>query len=195
MSEQAAQADVPVFDDPAVRTVLYAVIDDRPECSIADAAVMPTVTHHQMLADEIIRDLDAIAAKIAGLERRHPSTANFVRAHANVPIEFLATAAAAVEQTPELEAVRRFDVNEARDTLQFIDAYRPVVDKMLDLGRSLKFTLSARRARLAGKSLQIYAIAQALARDPAGAAISPHIANLRRDLGRRGRPRRPSPRD
>jgi hypothetical protein len=36
-------------------------------------------------------------------------------------------------------------------------------------------------------SLQIYAIAKGVARDPGAAAVASHVSNLRRDLGHRGR--------
>jgi hypothetical protein len=79
----------------------------------------PTITFYKQLADEFMRELDDIAPIIPQLEASHISTANFVRSHLNVPNEFLATAIAAVEQTPALQAVNKLDVLAARDTLQF----------------------------------------------------------------------------
>jgi hypothetical protein len=151
----------------------------------------PSLTAHQLLAAEIMRDLEAVAAKIPYLESPHPSKAAFVRSHGNVPIPFLQTATAAVEQTSELQAVKKLDPAQGHDTLQFAEAFRPVIDHVFALGRRLRFTVASRRARLAFQSLQIYAIAQSMARkDP---NIAAHVANLRRDLGPRGRPRKARP--
>lgn len=147
----------------------------------------PTVTHYQQLADEFSKALDDIAAIIPKLEAQHPATANFVRSHLNVPTEFLATAIAAVEQTPELQGVNKLDVTAARDTLQFIEAFRPVQDKVTAFANSLKFTMASRKASLAADSLQIYSIAKGIARDPGAAAVASLVSNLKRDLGRRGR--------
>lgn len=147
----------------------------------------PTITHYQQLADEFSKALDDIASLIPKLEGTHPATANFVRSHLNVPTEFLATAIAAVEQTPELQSVNKLDVVEARDTLQFIEAFRPVLDKVTAFANSLKFTMASRKASLAADSLQIYSIAKGVARDPGAAAVASHVHNLKRDLGRRGR--------
>ncbi len=147
----------------------------------------PTITHYQQLADDFSKALDQIASIIPKLEITHPATANFVRSHLNVPTEFLATAIAAVEQTPELQGVNKLDVTAARDTLQFIEAFRPVQDKVTAFANSLKFTMASRKANLAADALQIYSIAKGVARDPGAAAVASLVSNLKRDLGRRGR--------
>jgi hypothetical protein len=147
-------------------------------------AQSPTITHYQQLADDFSKALDQIASAIPNLEAIHPATANFVRSHANVPTEFLATALAAVEEIPELRAVNKFDVAATRDAIQFIDAFRPVHDKMLALASSLKFTMSSRKANVAADSLQVYAIAKGLARDPGATTAYSHVQNLKRDLNR-----------
>jgi len=149
----------------------------------------PTVTFYQKLADDFSKALDEIAQIIPKLEITHPATANFVRSHLNVPTEFLATAIAAVEQTPELQGTGKLDVTAARDTLQFIEAFRPVQDKVTAFANSLKFTMASRKASLAADALQIYSIAKGIARDPGAAAVASLVSNLKRDLGRRGRPK------
>lgn len=149
----------------------------------------PTITFYKQLADEFMRELDEIAPIIPQLEAAHISTVNFVRSHLNVPIKFLATAIAAVEQTPALQAVNKLDVLAGRDTLQFIEAFLPVLDKVSACTNALKFTISSRKASLAADSLQIYDIAKGLARDPGSAAIASVVANMKRDLGKRGRPK------
>ena len=149
----------------------------------------PTVTFYQKLADDFSKALDEITAIIPKLEITHPATANFVRSHLNVPTEFLATAIAAVEQTPELQGTGKLDVTAARDTLQFIEAFRPVQDKVTAFANSLKFTMASRKASLAADALQIYSIAKGIARDPGAAAVASLVSNLKRDLGRRGRPK------
>jgi hypothetical protein len=154
---------------------------------------VPSLTAHQLLAAEIMRDLDAIAARIPYLESPHPSKAAFVRSHGNVPIPFLRTATATVEQTPELERVTKLTPELGHDTLQYVDAFRPVIDHYFAIGRRLKFTVASRRAHLAFLSLQVYTIAQGLARDGRSPNIAAHVANLRRDLGPRGRPRKKRP--
>jgi hypothetical protein len=151
----------------------------------------PTITHYQQVAAEFMAALDEIAKIIPKLEAAHVSTANLVRSRLNVPNEFLATVTAAVEQTPELQAVNKLNVNDARDTLQFLDAFRPVRDKVDAFAKNLKHTMDSRKATLATQSLQVYDIAKGVARDPSSATVAALVANMKRDLGRRGRPKTP----
>jgi len=150
-------------------------------------APSPTVTHYQQLADDFSRALDEIVAIIPQMETAHPATANFVRSHNNVPMQFLATAIAAVEQAPQLQNVNKLEVGAARDTLQFIEAFRPVLDKVNAFADSLKFTIASRKAVLTADALQIYNIAKGVARDPGAAQVGSLVRNLKRDLGPRGR--------
>ncbi|MDQ3283585.1 MAG: hypothetical protein M3Q69_19455 [Acidobacteriota bacterium] len=151
-----------------------------------EVPVTPTITHYQQLADAFMKDLDEIATTIPKLEASHASTASFVRSHLNVSNDFLATAIAAVEQTPALQGVDKLDVLAARDTLQFIEAFRPVLDKVSAFASHLKFTIASRKASLAADALQIYDIAKGVSRDPGSAAVASLVANMKRDLGRRG---------
>lgn len=147
----------------------------------------PTITRYQQLAEQFMADLDEISSAIPKLEIPHISTATFVRGHQNIPLAFLATVLASVEQTVELQGVRKLDIADARDTLQFIDAFRPVHDKLVALAKSLLFTMQSRKAALSADSLQIYSIAKGIARDPNSAAVASLVDNMKRDLGNRGR--------
>lgn len=159
---------------------------DVPPSSPDPASVTPTVTHYQSLADDFSRQLDTLSAIIPQLEASHSTTATFVRSHQSIPAEFLHTAIAAVEQTPALQGVEKLNVVAARDTLQFIEAFRPVLDKVTAFASSLKFTISSRKATLAADALQIYSIAKGVARDPGSAAVASLVSNMKRDL-KRGR--------
>lgn len=154
-----------------------------------EAPATPTITHYQQLAAEFLAALEEIAALIPKLEAQHVSTTKFVRSHQNVPNEFLATVIAAVEQTPELQGVKKLDVLEGRDTLQFIEAFRPVLDRVIAFASSLQYTMASRKASLVADSFQIYSIAKGVARDPNSAAVASLVGNMKRDLGRRGRPK------
>jgi hypothetical protein len=149
----------------------------------------PTITHYQQIATEFMTALDEISQLIPKLEAAHVSTANVVRSRLNVPNQFLATVTASVEQVPELQAMEKYDVNEARDTLQFLEAFRPVRDKVDAFATNLKYTMDSRKADLATKALLTYDVAKGLARDPNSATISALVSNMKRDLGRRGRPK------
>ena len=167
---------------------------EPPDGTVTPPAVetpTPTITHYQQVAAEFMSALDEIAKIIPKLEAIHVSTANLVRSRLNVPNEFLATVTAAVEQVTELQAINKLDVNAARDTLQFLEAFRPVRDKVDAFAKNLKYTMDSRKAKLATDSLLTYDVAKGLARDPNSATIASLVANMKRDLGRRGRPKTP----
>ena len=151
----------------------------------------PTTTRYQELAAAFMESLDGlVASALPDLESPHPLKTDFVRSHVNVPFDFLWSAIAAVEDTPDLQAIERLDVERARSTLQFIEAFRPVADRLASLVASLRFTLASRKADLAGEAFQIYSIAKGLSRAPRGAEVAARVEFMRRDLGRAGRPSR-----
>jgi hypothetical protein len=167
------------------------IVPNAADGTVPDQPVGPTVTHYQQLASQFIAALDQIAAIIPRLEAAHPSTVDLVRSRQNIRIAFLATATSAVEQTPELQAVRQLDPTEARDTLQFLEAFKPVLDKVTAFAKTLSFTMQSRKASLATSSLRIYYFAKGIAKDPNSAQVASLVANMERDLGRRGRSKTP----
>src|SRR6185436_11828615 len=96
---------------------------------VIDPATL-TITKHQTLADALSAQLDEVVSKFPKPDPARQVTKDFVRSRLGASIEFLGTAIAAVEAMPELQGVRRLDVRVGRDTLQFIEAFRPLVDKV-----------------------------------------------------------------
>ena len=148
--------------------------------------VTPTVTHYQQLAADFINALDQISTIIPQLEAAEIAVAKFTRGQLGIPEKFCATAINAVEQVPELRAFSTLDPTNGHDILQFINAFGAVRDKALKFAGDLKFTFDSRKAGLAAKSLQVYALAKALVRDKRNPKphIEPHVENMKRDLAR-----------
>jgi hypothetical protein len=148
---------------------------------------IPTVTRYMELAQEFLAAFDVLAAKVPKLVVKHPSTADFVRVHIGIPLKCLNTAVDVVAASEELQGLKRIKVDEARDTLQFIDAFTRVADQMEAFASALRFTINSRRADLAAAVLQIYGTTKLLARTPELAVMDGFAANIKRDLGGRGR--------
>jgi hypothetical protein len=146
----------------------------------------PTITEMDRLAEQVRAAVEALSALIPRLELPHPSTRDRIRAHRTVPREFIVSAIAAVEEIEELRLVRKFDLDDARETLQFIDAFRPIADQLAALTSALKFTIESRKARVVAAALQTYDIARALSRDEEVSVLTAHVGCLKRDL-RRGK--------
>jgi hypothetical protein len=155
-----------------------------------NAPVTPTVTHYEEVAKQLSAALNAAMGQIPAFEPKHDATAKFVQSHSGFPNDFIATVLAAVEADPQLQNVNKFDVTEARDTLQYLEAFRPVIDQLDALRANLKFTCNARKARVVADGLQIYEIAKGLGRDPGSASVASHAKNMKRDLKRPGPPRK-----
>jgi hypothetical protein len=162
-----------------------AAIDPVVPVPVPTPVPTPTVTHYQLLADDFLKALDTLAATLPGFDGQHDTTVKFVRTNLSTPLKFLATVVAAVEQTASLTAVNKFDVTTGRDTLQFLDAFATVRDKVNTFAQALQFTMNSRRAALTASSLRMYAITKGVARDP-GEALGAfmHLENMSRDLGR-----------
>jgi hypothetical protein len=94
---------------------------------------------------------------------------------------------AAVQLTPALQGLGKLDFFAAHDTLQFLVAFRPVLDKVEAFYNDLKFTMDSKKAGLTDNALQIYHITKGLARDAASTEVYSHMLNMKRDFPKRGR--------
>ena len=144
----------------------------------------PTVTHHQKSASEFIAALDQIASTIPALDVSQISPADLVAGRQSVPMKFIETVIWALEQVPELLASGRLDPAVARDAMQFLEAFRSVDDKVMAFRRQLRAAMKSKKSSLVLAALNVYSIAQSFARD--NPVIAAHVANMKRDLGRRG---------
>jgi hypothetical protein len=157
----------------------------------ADVTTSPTRTQYQLLAAKVLKDLEAVAAQIPRLESRHEATEAFVRRYRGVRLRFLATSVINIEQNETLRALNKLDVDAGHDALQFIEAFRPVLDRIEAFAGNVRYTLGARKAHLAAAALQVYDMAKGFSRDPASAPLISIVQNLKRDLGPRGGRRTP----
>jgi hypothetical protein len=145
----------------------------------------PTITESDRIAAEVGEAIDALAARIPRLAGPHPSTAGHVRGARTISRAFLASMIAVADRDEALSYAAHFDADEARETLQFIDAFRPIADRLAFLLASLNYTMELRKANVAEAALRAYAVAKGMARDPDSAALASGLETLRRDLGRK----------
>ncbi|HXA19575.1 MAG TPA: hypothetical protein VN380_21475 [Thermoanaerobaculia bacterium] len=151
------------------------------------ATQTPTVTHYQLVAANLNKAIDDMLALMPNLVESHPATKGAVRSQKTVSNAFIISAIAAVEQNPEIDGLHRFDVTEARDVLQFSEAFRPMRDKLYAATLNVGFSIDFRRANIVEPALEVYALTKGLARNPEQTSAAAHAANLKRDLGRSGR--------
>ena len=147
----------------------------------------PTATHYQELAAELMSVFDQLAVIIPKLEEAEASaTLSVARSRQNVPDAFCATAINAVEQVPEVGGTKKLNTELSRNRLQFLEAFRPVDDKLTALSRRLRHALRATKSVLAGDTLHAYRLFKSHASDHKSPLIQGHVDAMKRDLGRRG---------
>jgi hypothetical protein len=145
----------------------------------------PTQTYYQQLVDEFMNVFDQMLAIIPKLEAAEAVTAKSVRANLNVPEAFCASAITAVEQLPDMEAVKAANAERWRNRLQFIEAFRPLDDKVIGFEKILKHALRAVKSSLATELLQMYRIIRGHASAGKNPAAQAHVEVMKRDLGRK----------
>ena len=91
----------------------------------------------ELLAAELLGVLNDFAARIPGLSSPHKSTALRVRRQRTIPKPFMRSAIFTTEQFESLQATGTLGIAAARETLQFVDAFKPVLDKLKTLAHSI----------------------------------------------------------
>jgi hypothetical protein len=155
----------------------------------SDAPATLTLTYYRQLAaylSTVIDEMTAIIPRLVEDVLRGGSPTG----HLNIPLIFLATAIYSVEEHEELQRIEKLDPARGRDTLQLIEAFRPMRDKILAFERALGNALNTRQSALSVEALNTYAVAQTLARDESNPALTGAVANMKRDLGRGGNGKR-----
>src|SRR5258708_29378353 len=121
----------------------------------------------ELLAAELLGVLNDFAARIPGLSSPHKSTGPSVRRHRTIPKAFMRSAIFTTEQFESLQATGTLGINAAREPLQFVDAFKPVLDKLKTLTQDMGFTIELQTSEASDAALRIYGIAKILSRDPA----------------------------
>jgi hypothetical protein len=145
-----------------------------------------TVTHFLALAQKASDAIDEMFALIPDQQEAHPANVDLVRGRTSVPLPFLYSMVSLVERQPELQALGKLSAASGRGRLQYMEAFRPVIDKFALSLDKLKFTVSAQRASLTNEALQMYAFVKAFARDAGSAELGAYLGILKRDLNRQG---------
>jgi hypothetical protein len=143
-----------------------------------------TPTPFDDIAAQVTAGIDAVVKLIPAFEPRHAETAAFVQRYQTFSDESIRSTIAAIEANPELNLSNKFDLQEAKSALQFLDAFRPVIDQADEFRSNLRFTYFARKARVVAQVLQTYAIAKGIGRDPSSAGVAAHAKIIKRDLRR-----------
>ena len=112
---------------------------------------------------------------------------------ASVPQEFVELTAVAVKNSPLLVRGGGPDPDQTRDLMAYAEAYAPVADELEALAQFIRHSVITAKNRAGSDALTTYALARRLAKRPENAALVPHVEDMRRTLGARGRKAKTEP--
>jgi hypothetical protein len=73
---------------------------------------------------------------------------------------------------------------EVRDLVSYADAYSPVADELEAVAQFVRHSVTAARNTAGSEALMTYSLAQRLSKKPQHAHLVPHVADMRRALGK-----------
>jgi hypothetical protein len=149
----------------------------------APAADTTTITHYQQLAGQLATSMNAVLAEIPKFEMPQRSKTRSVGHRQSVPPDFIGDATAAVKSS-EVSLIKVLDPTEVQNLLQFVEAFKPLVEVSAALAAGLDFTVKVQYSRAASAALDAYAIAKRLALNGDG-SMQRHVQNMSRSLGRK----------
>ena len=109
---------------------------------------------------------------------------------AAVPVEFVEAVCAAIQQSIRLEQAGGADATTLRDAWAYAIAYEPVVQELLAMARYLAHSIRVHRNAAGLSALDVYLLAKRLSERKDGAELKPFVDDMRRKLGKKGRPRK-----
>lgn len=156
-------------------------------------ATEPPASQNVQIAGRVIAAVMAAKSEIV-LEPPLPSAVAYVRANSSMDLNFIIGLVGLIESNPQLKAAAiTFDIAEAKETIDYIQAYVPVANELESFLRALKFSIAAKKAVVGAKSLRTYQALQGFARDQK-LDLATHTAILKRTLHpRRKKAQQPAP--
>jgi len=146
-------------------------------------APAPVITAYQKIAAQLTTAIADTVAQIPGYKDDLSDIPRRIRR--SVSADFLGMTVAAVDASTELQGVNQLDTNDCRDTLQFSQAFQPLIDQLLGVARRVDLLIRVREAKAGRGALGIYNIAQRVASNPNNTHLAVHVENLRAELRRK----------
>ncbi|HEX7677377.1 MAG TPA: hypothetical protein VF713_04590 [Thermoanaerobaculia bacterium] len=155
---------------------------------VPDVPVTNTQTSYTDAAQALVADVRAMRARVPDLViPDSPSATQKLISVATVPPQFIELTAVAVTNSEALVRKGGADPAQLRDLLRYADAYDPFADELEALAQFVRHSVVTARHKAGSEALATYAIAQRLAKLPETADLAPHVVDMRRALGKRGR--------
>jgi hypothetical protein len=152
---------------------------------VTTAAAVVATGNYPETAQERILELQRWREQIPRfvIPEASDSTRRLVSA-ASVPPVFVELTNVAVANQSVLVRNEGATPVQVRDLMSYADSYGPLGDELEALAHFIKYSVTAARAAAGTEALTRYSLAQRLAKLPENAHLKPHVADMRRALGR-----------
>jgi hypothetical protein len=145
-------------------------------------APAPVTTPYQKIAAQLGGAINETVGQIPGFNADLSDIPKRLRR--SVSREFLGLTVAAVDASAELQGVNQLDTIDCRDTLQFGQAMRPLVDQLRSAANRVELLIRVKESKSGRGALGIYNIAQRVALNPNNTHVAVHVENMRAELQR-----------
>ncbi len=155
---------------------------------VTEVPVTNAPASHSDAAQALVGDVRSMRARIPDLViRDSPSATRKLVSVATVPPQFIELTAVAVTNSDTLVRKGGPDAARIRDLMSYAEAYGPLADELEALAQFVRHSVVTARYKAGSAALTTYAFAQRLAKLPETADLAPHVADMSRALGKRGR--------
>jgi hypothetical protein len=137
-------------------------------------------------AKTLAEKVRALTAEIPRFAQEAPGEARSLATKASLSEEFLESAGVVMQKSTLLESFSGTDATTLRDASAFALAYEAVIPEAEAFLRALTHAIRVAKAAAGKSALDVYAIAQRLAKRKDGAELVPHVKDMQRKL-KRGR--------
>jgi len=158
--------------------------------SKSEVPITPTPTQQSYAesAQERIAEIRAMRQVIPNLVIPESKGARKKLASAaSVPPQFVELAAVAVVNNASLVRAGSQDLAQDADLKLYAEAYGPVADELEALASFINHSVTKAKNKVGSGALNTYALAKRLAKQPETADLIPHVDDMSKALGRRGR--------
>lgn len=155
------------------------------ETDVPKAVSIETTALHFEAAQARLQEIRLIRDQIPRFVIPEPGLSPVrLNSAASVTPEFVELTVVAITNQKSLERDGAATPAELRDLWTYADAYSPLADELEALAQFVRYSVNTARHAVGIEALAIFAIAERLAKLPATAHLAPHVADMRRALGR-----------
>ena len=112
---------------------------------------------------------------------------------ASVPKKFVELTAVAVRNNAPLVLPSGQDLAQDQDRTSYAEAYLPVADELEAQAHFVRHSVAVAKSKVGSSALTTYALARVLAKRPETADLLPHVEDMHKALGSRGRKSKSKP--